>query len=679
MLGAVCAAGTLWTFGRSFDLDPAGMAWSLPFVGAYVAGLVAFRARPDDVAARRLLLFGLWATVWIGSSVLLADALPAHAESSWLGPANIALQVCGLAMQAAMMALLTIFPDGTYHRPYVRRIVVAWSVLAVALPLLLLVTHETLRPAWVFAWNDPGSPDGLPALMSPLYVPALRPLGVALSAYYQACLSLVPVIGVVLVRLRYRSLPAAARLQVRWPVFGLLLVLVAPAAELLKSLELLLGGVADAGAVLGLTALPASIAVAIVRPDLFDVDRVRRRSLVYVPLWIAVVGLYAGIAAALGGAASTVGVQLTIVLTIAVTVLAEPARRQLARRAARRADGETLSGEELMRRLGSTLAHTMQLRELAAEIAAVAREGLGATWSRVRLDDGVEECAGPAPEADVVPALSAPLVNAGEHLGWIECGPRARRAARPADRELLETLARQAGLAVHNARLAAELHDRLDELDASRARIVSAHESARRRIERDLHDGAQQELVALMARIGLARSQLGRDPGALDDTLVDLQGDVRQVLEDLRDLVAGIHPTVLSDHGLVAATEMRSGRLPIPVTVSCSPELRGRRFGDEVEGAAYFFVSEALTNVLKHARATSAGVGIACQDGELRVSVVDDGIGFSANGITTPGLRGLVDRIEAVGGRLTVDAAPGRGSRLTASLVLPDPGTSVPG
>lgn len=248
-------------------------------------------------------------------------------------------------------------------------------------------------------------------------------------------------------------------------------------------------------------------------------------------------------------------------------------------------------------------------------------------------------------------------------------------AADEEDDEENTTLARQASLAVQNARLATELQVRLEEirettaeLAASRSRIVAAHESARRQIERDIHDGAQQELVALMAGIALARSQSIGEPGRLEETLADLQAEARHALDNLRQLAAGIHPSVLSDHGLVEAIEIRSSRMLIAVTVDCEDDVRPLRFSDEVEGAAYFFVSEALTNTLKHGSANRACIRFALDGGCLEVAVSDDGVGFDTKESAGTGLRGLADRIEAIGGTFDVWSATGRGARLTARI-----------
>jgi signal transduction histidine kinase len=265
------------------------------------------------------------------------------------------------------------------------------------------------------------------------------------------------------------------------------------------------------------------------------------------------------------------------------------------------------------------------------------------------------------------PALTVPLEHAGEEVGRIECGPK-EGGYDADDRELLATLAGQASTAIANVRLTAELAERLDELSRSRARIVAAQDAERRRIERDLHDGVQQHVVVLIAKLRLGRNQVGRGERAADDVLAELQADGRDLLADLRELAHGIHPPVLTDRGLVAAVEARADRLPVPVDVRAVDGLRDRRFDPDVEGAAYFVVCEALTNVVKHARASTADVELSAEDGRLSVLVRDDGAGARANGNAGRGLTNLRDRVEALGGRLEVESSVGAGTRVRAEL-----------
>ena len=214
----------------------------------------------------------------------------------------------------------------------------------------------------------------------------------------------------------------------------------------------------------------------------------------------------------------------------------------------------------------------------------------------------------------------------------IEVGPGEEGEFSDEDRRLLETPARQAALAIHNARLASELSLSLaeiklqaDELRASRKRLVSAGDAERRRIERNIHDGVQQEPVALIANLRLARNQRGREPAVADRTLAGLQGEAGHLLEDLRELARGIRPSLLSDHGLLEAIEARAGRMPIAVCVQSDAATRGARFDDEIEAAAYFVASEALANVLKHSGANRATVGVGYCAGSLELDVSDDG------------------------------------------------------
>jgi signal transduction histidine kinase len=213
-----------------------------------------------------------------------------------------------------------------------------------------------------------------------------------------------------------------------------------------------------------------------------------------------------------------------------------------------------------------------------------------------------------------------------------------------------------------------ESRRRTGELLASRARLVQAEDAERRRIGQDLHDGVQQDIVALAAKLRLARNQLGRDPELAAATLAELQSEAKEALDELREVAQGIHPPLLSDRGLLEAIEARAGRLPLGVAIESDSVARGQRFPEEIEAAAYFFVSEALTNVLKHAQATTATIGLSSADDELDVAVADDGIGFVYSPDSGSGLIGLRDRVEAVGGKFQVTTQPGAGTTLTARL-----------
>ncbi|HWL33590.1 MAG TPA: PAS domain S-box protein [Gaiellaceae bacterium] len=208
-----------------------------------------------------------------------------------------------------------------------------------------------------------------------------------------------------------------------------------------------------------------------------------------------------------------------------------------------------------------------------------------------------------------------------------------------------------------------------EELRASRARIVKAGDEARRRLERNLHDGAQQRLVALSLSLRLAQAKVGSDPPAANAVLESAREELTAALDELRELARGIHPAVLTDRGLAAALEALATRLPIPVEIE-TPDVE---LPQAVEAAAYYVIAEALANVIKYARASVVTVRITCDESSTRVEVVDDGVG-GADAAGGSGLRGLSDRVAALEGTLTVDSPPAGGTRIVAEIPLdPDP------
>ena len=232
------------------------------------------------------------------------------------------------------------------------------------------------------------------------------------------------------------------------------------------------------------------------------------------------------------------------------------------------------------------------------------------------------------------------------------------------DPELVRTVAAAAGLAIENERLEAQLRARVEELRTSRARLVAAGTAERRRLERNLHDGAQQRLVALSLTMRLAQAKLHKDPDAAATLMAGAQEELSLALEELRELARGIHPAVLSDRGLGAALEALAGRSPVPVELAATPR---ERLPAPVEAAAYFVVAEALTNVVKYAKASEARVTVERLNGHAVVEVADDGVGGADPGRGS-GLRGLADRVAALDGRLELRSPDGAGTVLRAEI-----------
>jgi signal transduction histidine kinase len=246
----------------------------------------------------------------------------------------------------------------------------------------------------------------------------------------------------------------------------------------------------------------------------------------------------------------------------------------------------------------------------------------------------------------------------GEHVAALVHDP-----ALDEERQLLEGVGAAAGMSLENARLQAELRARVEELRGSRARVIDAGQKERQRLERDLHDGAQQRLIALSLRLSLLDRRLAAEPEAREE-LAAARREVALSLEELRDVARGIHPAVLSGHGLAVAVESLAARAPLPVRLAL--DVVGR-LPERVEVAAYYVVSESLANVAKHAQAREARVSLVQQPGRLVVEVVDDGVG-GADTERGSGLRGLADRVEALGGRLQVWTPLGGGTRVRAEI-----------
>jgi signal transduction histidine kinase len=219
------------------------------------------------------------------------------------------------------------------------------------------------------------------------------------------------------------------------------------------------------------------------------------------------------------------------------------------------------------------------------------------------------------------------------------------------------------------SRRARALRTRVDDLRDARQRILTAADEERRRIERDLHDGAQQRLVAVTLTLRLAQSRIETDPAGAAELVAQAREEAQLAINELRELARGIHPALLNDRGLGAALEALATRAPVPVQITGVPS---ERLPERVEACAYFVTAEALTNVAKYANATEAFVDLSLEDGCLRLQVRDDGVG-GAEVSAGSGLRGLCDRVEAVDGRLELDSPPGGGTTLTVELPV-EPG-----
>lgn len=637
-------------------------------VGAFLA-----RRRPDNPLG--WLFLGVGAVEITAGSAAKGYANYVLFTTPGAGPGGELAAWANAWSMSVSLALITfallLYPTGRLPSPRWRPFAI--GVVAVAILAVLFTAFK------------PGVMDGpnVPHIPNPLGVPALASV-LRVAEFFVLALVAAWLIGAASLIVRFRRSADDERQQVKWLLFPS--VTMASAFAAAGTLNVVFGYSFTAvnwlfllGIIAGI-GVPIGAACGILKYRLLDIDLVIRHSVVYGALWLAITVAYLAGLAALGvTAAGQLPVGLAIVLTIAATLVFPPVIRLVDRIVGRWLFGEHADHYELLTEFGQTLERVDEPAELGPQIADTVRHALDLRWARVLLRWGEHRLelvgeSGQRPAHHGAPAAAVPLVAGGVDIGAIECGPKISGQFSDRDHDLLRTLARQAALGFHNAHLAAELAARLDEIRrqadellASRTRIVHAQDTERRRLERDLHDGVQQDLVSLVMKLQLARKQLHRDQ-LTDTTLTELQTEARQTLADLRELARGIHPPVLTDRGIVAALETRAAQLPISVRIETDPALRERRFATALETAAYFCCTEAMTNTLKHANAATSVIQITADDEQLIVQITDDGKGFNPATATGTGLTAMRDRLESLGGRLAITSQPGRGTRITGTL-----------
>jgi signal transduction histidine kinase len=444
--------------------------------------------------------------------------------------------------------------------------------------------------------------------------------------------------------------------------------------------------------------VPVATGIGILRHSLYDIDLVISRALVYGVLAALITAAYLGVVIGIGaiiGVGAFSGSEQNVVLSLlaaAVVALAFQPLRERARRLANRlVYGNRATPYEVLSGFSDRMGGSVATEELLPEMARILGEGTGAlraeAWLRVG-DELRRAAAWPqhpeAPEAlpitdgelpDFPGADRAVAVrHQGELLGALTVTKPASEPLTSIEEKLLADLASQAGLVLRNARLTAELRERLDqitaqaeelrrtagELRASRQRLVRAQDEERRRLERNLHDGAQQQLVALAIKERLVEGLIAREPDKARQMLSELQTDTAEALDNLRELARGIYPPLLADQGLAEALRSQARKSPLPVQVDADGV---GRFSQEAEAAVYFCVLEALQNVAKYSQASSVEIRLRADDGLLSFTVSDDGRGFDRE-TTKPGsgLTNMADRMAALGGSLSIESAVGRGT-----------------
>jgi signal transduction histidine kinase len=584
---------------------------------------------------------------------------------------------------AVFPSIILLFPSGSVPSP-------RWR------PVPWLLWGATL---WALAFYavEPGalSPTQGFEIQNPVAIEALRDVAGPLITAGTVVAILSAIACFVGLTLRFRRSRGEERQQLRWlayvGVFSLVMFLglfaVEPLVGEASTVEDVLWSLFVASLTVG---IPVACGIAILKYRLYELDVVIKKTVVFAILAGFVTLVYVGVVIGIGTLVTGAGAGINVLVFGAIGLVAlilQPLRQWARRLADRLVYGKRATPYEVLSQFTERIGETLSVEDVLTRMTHLITAGTGAeraeVWLRVgrelRLEASSPPRAGEQPprlplEADDAPpdipeaTEVIPVRHRDELLGAIAVSVPAADPLTPEQERMLSELAAQAGLVLRNVGLTAELRARLEELQRSRERLVAAQDEERRRIERNLHDGAQQQLIALAVKARLAQQLAERDAGKSASLLGDIQRDAESALDDLRDLARGIYPPLLADQGLGAALEAQARKAPIPVTIEVAA---GARYPQAIESAVYFCCLEALNNVAKYADARRASVRIAKDDGQLRFEVTDDGRGFDLGSTTHgTGLQGMADRLDALGGRFEVTSAPGTGTTIAGTVTL---------
>jgi signal transduction histidine kinase len=604
---------------------------------------------------------------------------------AWVGGWTQFFSLCALIVVALL------FPDG---RPPSRRW--RWAGIGVVVYLVAVLLGST------FSGGTDQLAPGLPSVPAPLdFAPVAGFSGNGSTPLSFLWLGMPVVICIAAAALivRLRRARGRERQQLKWFVYvtGLLALAVVLSYPLGNVQPAWIATVSGDATTYGILVLvPGTIGVAIIGYGLYDIEVFVSRALVYGSLAVFITAVYVGIAVGIGtlvGGGGKPNLALSILATAIVAIGFQPVRERVQKVANRLVYGKRATPYEVLSEFSGRVAETYAADEVLPRMARVLQEGTGAesatVWLRgmVELRPAATFPVGTA-EREPVPMTNGSLPSLpdstravevrhqGELLGALSVEKRRGETLTPIEQKLVDDLAHQAGLVLKNVGLSADLQARLDELRASRERLVHAQDLERRRLERNLHDGAQQHLVALKVKLGLAEMLLSRDPAKVAATLEQLKGDADEALETLRDLARGIYPPLLADKGLLVALESQARKATVPVTVEA---VGVDRYPQDVEATVYFCVLEALQNVQKYASATHVVVRLDAGSGTLTFGITDDGAGFDTETAKKgAGLTNMSDRVDALGGTVEVTSRPGAGTRVRGALPVQARAEAVP-
>ena len=641
-----------------------------------------------------------WMLLGIGAGQAIMSLASAYAVLGITHPGTLpAPELVGLLAEWSFVPVLTglgfmllLFPSGSLPSPRWRPFA-GLGLLATALTMIGFV----VRPRLV-ALPSPG--DTSLMFENPL---GIRSLGPVLSTVLIGTINGLAVLGTVIVAaafvsltVRYRSGGREVRQQIKWIALAAAVV---AASQLVALLALAATGDASnpvtvtAYVVVPVTALfgiPAIITLAILKYGLYQIDVIINRAVQYGLLSAALTGVYAGIVIGIGTLAGYAGGPvLTIAAAVTIALLFQPLRRRAQLFANRLVYGRRATPYQALSDFAGDMAGQLDLTEAVDKMVSVLAGATGAdraeAWIRVGAElrpaaiwphgssSSAAAALGPGGGLPAFEGASraAAVTHGGELLGALSLQKPRNEPLTGTEDELLRHLASQAGLVLRNAALTAELRATIGELRASRRRLVEAQDAERRKIERNLHDGAQQQLIALTIQLGLLEESAG-DPAAVRQITPAVKDGLRAALEDLRDLARGIYPPLLADQGLLPALQAQARKASLPVEIDADSV---GRFPQDTEAAVYFCTLEALQNITKYAHASRATVGLSSSGGSLRFTVTDDGAGFDTAATRHgTGLQGMADRLAALGGALHVRSQPGHGTTLTGQLPVSAPG-----
>jgi len=663
-IALMIAALALMFIDRGSDLPDNVGIWSaadvvdvLVNIGVPILGIVIVNKRPRNRigwlfigAGAALALAGFGQAYALHALVADPGSLPAGRVLAWLSNVVWPIPI------VALVLLFLLFPTG--HLPSPRWRPVVWLVIVI----FVLLTSASLILATA-GWSDPfeGINVGGGSLGDIARVAILIAVFAEIVALLLSVASLV---------VRFRRSTGVERLQLKWFVSAAAVAAVAFSVGFFFD-----SAVVSAIVSVSLLFLYVAIGIAMVKHNLYDIDVIINKTITYGALAAFITAIYVVVVVVIG---AVIGVTegVSLLATAVVAVAFQPIRRRAQQIANRLVYGERATPYEVLSRFSEHVGETYSGEDILVRMARLLAEGTGATSAAVwlRVGDEVRPAAmwptnggmataiplvrGEPPEVEGATAAVA-VRHQRELLGLLTVTKPPNEPLSSVEDKLVADLAAQAGLVLANSKL-------IEELRASRQRLVAAQDEERRRLERNLHDGAQQQLVALAIRLKLARTTASKDLVEADRMLEHLEGDVTDALENLRELARGVYPPLLADQGLTAAIDAQSRRSTVPVRVEADGI---DRYPQEIETAVYFCTLEALQNAAKYAEAGEITVRLVEDHGELVLSVRDDGRGFDP--AATPlgaGLQNMADRLAALGGTLIVRSRAGGGTTIEGRI-----------